>query len=244
MPSSLEESDTSLPHPSTNHGTGTHDAVPIHVAEQVQQEEVLNCDMKLLRVAYVSGFIARHVLSGINCDDCPTCLTSPLLLATNAFIYFKGYEGDKLFLNYPSEKLVGTVSASMSLLEFQVTHMSSIEQMTEAIKETFDFGWIGSFALLLHSQKIVDGIVRGITRFAIPGWCKQTNRSMSKARRQRATKRKMKILSHKLVSRKVMPLFFFPMTSGVSTNSLSPAHYVRCKHHDSCYITQCCHNDS
>jgi hypothetical protein len=31
----LEESDASLPHPSTNHGTGTDGAVSIHVAEQV-----------------------------------------------------------------------------------------------------------------------------------------------------------------------------------------------------------------
>jgi len=68
----LEESDASLPLPSTDDGTGTDGAVPIHVAEQVQQEEVLNCDMKLLSVAYVSGFIARRVLCGINCDDCMT----------------------------------------------------------------------------------------------------------------------------------------------------------------------------
>jgi hypothetical protein len=58
----LEESDASVPHPSTNHGTGKDCAVPIHVAEQVQQEVVLICDMKLLSVAYVSGFIAKHVL--------------------------------------------------------------------------------------------------------------------------------------------------------------------------------------
>ena len=63
----LEESDASLPHPSTN-GTRTDGAVAIHVAEQVQQE-LLNCDMKLLSVAYVSGFIARRVLRGINCED-------------------------------------------------------------------------------------------------------------------------------------------------------------------------------
>ena len=58
----LEEPDASLPHPSTNHSNGTDDAVPIHVAEQVLQEEVFNCDMKLLSVAYVSGFIDRRVL--------------------------------------------------------------------------------------------------------------------------------------------------------------------------------------
>ena len=56
----VEESHASLPLPSTNQGTGTDDAVPIYVPDQVQQEEVLNCDMKLLSVAYVSCFIARH----------------------------------------------------------------------------------------------------------------------------------------------------------------------------------------
>ena len=56
----LEESDASPLHPSINCGTGTDDAVPVHVAEQVQQEEVLSCYMKLLSVAYVSGFIATH----------------------------------------------------------------------------------------------------------------------------------------------------------------------------------------
>jgi hypothetical protein len=65
----LEESDASLLHPSTNHGNGTDDAVAIHVAEQVKQEEVISCNMKLLSLAYVSGFIARHVLHGINFDD-------------------------------------------------------------------------------------------------------------------------------------------------------------------------------
>jgi len=188
----LEESDASLPHPSTNHGTGTDGAVPIHVAEQVHQEEVLNCNMKLLSVAYVSGFIARHVLRGISCDDCTTCLTSPMLLAINAFIYFEEYEEDKQFLIYPSEKLVETVGASISLLESKmakVAHMGSGEEkMTVFIKETVDFGWIGSSGCSLHSQKIVDGIVRGSTRIAIPWWCKRTNRSVNDANRQRARK--------------------------------------------------------
>ena len=84
----LEKSDASVPNPSTNHVTGTEGAAPIHVAEQVQ-EELLNCDMKLLSVAYVSGFIARRVLRGINCVDFTTCLTSPMLLGTNAFIHFR-----------------------------------------------------------------------------------------------------------------------------------------------------------
>jgi hypothetical protein len=52
-----------------------------------------------------------------------------MLLATNAFIYFKEREEDKQFLTYPSEKLVGT--ASISLLESRlakVAHMGSDEE--------------------------------------------------------------------------------------------------------------------
>ena len=173
----------------------------IYVAEQVQEEEVLSCDMKLLSVAYVSGFIARRVLRGINCDDCTTCLTSPMLFPTNAFIYFKEYEEDKQSLTYPSEKLVETVGASISLLESMMAedaHMGSVEEkMIVAIKETVDFGWIGSSGCSLHSQKIVDGIVRGVTRIAIPWWCKRKNRSLNEDSRRRAAKRKLKILSHK-----------------------------------------------
>jgi hypothetical protein len=196
----LEESDASLLHTSTNHGTRTDGALPIHVAEQVQQE-LLNCDMKLLSVAYVSGFIARCVLRGINCEDCTACLTSSMLLGTNAFIYFKEYGEDKQFLTYPSEKTVETVGASISLLESKmakVAHMGSVEErMTVAIKEILDFEWTGSSGCSLHSQKIVDCIVRGITRIAIRWWWKRTNRSMNEANRQRATKRKLAILSHK-----------------------------------------------
>jgi hypothetical protein len=124
-----------------------------------------------------------------------------MLLDTNAFIYFKEYEEDKQFLTYPSEKLVETVGASISLLESkmpEVAHMGSVEEkMTVAITETVDFGWIGSSGCSLHNQKIVNGIVRGVTRIAIPWWCKRTNGAMNEANRWRASKRKLTILSHK-----------------------------------------------
>ena len=165
----LEESDASMPHPSTNHGIGTDGAVHIHVAEQVQQEEMLNCDMRHMSVVSLPD-----VLRCINCDDCMTCLTSPKVLATNAFIYFKECEEDKQFLTFPSEKLVETASASISLLDSkiaEVVNMGSVEEKkTIAIKEIINFGWTGSSGCLLHSQKIVDVIVRGITRIAILWW--------------------------------------------------------------------------
>jgi len=45
------------------------------------------------------------------------CLMSPVVLATNAFIYFKQYEEDKQFLTYPSTKLVETVNGPVTVLE-------------------------------------------------------------------------------------------------------------------------------
>ena len=102
---------------------------------------------------------------------------------------------------HPSENLVETVGASISLLESnmaKVAHMGLVEEkITVSIKETVDFGWIGSSGCSLHSQKIVDDIVRGVTRIAIPWWCKRKNTSLNEAKRQRAIKRKLKILSHK-----------------------------------------------
>jgi hypothetical protein len=47
LQSFFEESDASLPHPSTNQSIGTYSAGPIDVAEQVQQEEVIKCDKKI-----------------------------------------------------------------------------------------------------------------------------------------------------------------------------------------------------
>jgi hypothetical protein len=64
----LKESSASRPNPSTSHGSeAIHDGLGgSHVAEQVEN----NIDMELFSVAYVSTFIARHVLCAVRCDDC------------------------------------------------------------------------------------------------------------------------------------------------------------------------------
>jgi hypothetical protein len=168
------------------------------IAEQVQQE-LNDVNMALFSVAYVSGFIARHVLRAVRCDDCKKCLTSTLM-STNAFIYFKEYRDDKQSLTHPSERIVETVSASVTVLEgmmAEVAHTYSVdEEITAAIKKTVDFGWIRSSGCSLHHQEIVYGIARSVTRISIPWWCKRTNRSLMEAGRQRSERRKMKILSH------------------------------------------------
>jgi len=210
----LKGSSASRPNPSRSHGRETvHDGLSgSRIAEEVQRE-VNDVDMRLFSVAYVSGFIARHVLRAVRCDDCRACLTSPVMLSTNAFIYFKEYKDNERSLTYPSERLVETVNASVTVLEgmmAEVAHTYSVEEkITAAIKTTVDFGWIESSGSSLHHQEIVDGIARSVTRISIPWWCKRRNRLLMKASRRRAAMRKMKILSHTRVGCKVMPLFFY-----------------------------------
>jgi hypothetical protein len=167
--------------------------------EQVQQY-VNDVNMDLFSVAYVSGLIDRHVLHAVRCDVCKACLTSPVMMSTYAFIYFKEYRDDKQSLTYPSERLVETVSASVTVLDgmmVEVAHTDSVEEkITAEIKKTVDFGWIKSSCCSLHHQEIVDSIVQSVTSISIPCWGKRRNRSLVEASRKRATSRKMKILSH------------------------------------------------
>jgi hypothetical protein len=113
----LKESSAFRPNSSTSHGRETiHENLSgSRIAEQVQQE-VNDVDMDLFSVVYVSGFIARHVLRAVRCDNCKACLTSPVM-STNAFVYFKKYKDNEQSLTYPSERLVETVSASVTVLE-------------------------------------------------------------------------------------------------------------------------------
>ena len=89
----LKESGASRPNPLTSHSGGTfHDGLSgSRIVEQVQRE-VNDVDMDLFSVAYVSGFTGRRA---VRCDDCKTCLTSPVMFSTSAFIYFKEYRDDQ-----------------------------------------------------------------------------------------------------------------------------------------------------
>ena len=174
----LKKSSASRTNPSTSHGRETiHDGLSgSHIAEQVQWE-VNDVEMDLFSVTYVSGFIASRVLRAERCDDCNKCLTSPVMLPTNAFIYFKEYKDNEQSLTYPSERLVKTVSVSVTVLDgmmAEVVHTYSVEEkITAAIKNTVDFGWIQSSGCSLHHQEIVDVIARSVTGINIPWWCKR-----------------------------------------------------------------------
>jgi hypothetical protein len=122
-----------------------------------------------------------------------------MLLSTSAVKYSKEYSDTVHCLTYPSEKLMESVGTSVTLMEsvmVEMAHLNSAEQnMAAAIKNSIDFELIRGTGCSLH-QRIVVGIVRGLKRIYNPWWCKRTNILMTEAIRQRATKRKMKILAY------------------------------------------------
>lgn len=96
--------------------------------------------MNLVSVAYVSGFTARHVVHSVRCDECNACLTSSVTLSISAFVYCREYKDEEQSVTCPSERLVGTVNSSVTLLEdvmTEVAHTGSVEEKyTAAINNT------------------------------------------------------------------------------------------------------------
>ena len=92
----------------------------------------------------------------------------------------------------------------------EVAHLDTVELcITNAIKESVKFEWMSLTGFPIHHQRTEDEIVRIVTRISIPWWCKRKNESLGRATRRKALKKKVQILSHQLVSVKVMTLNFY-----------------------------------
>jgi hypothetical protein len=81
---------------------------------------------------------------------------------------FKEYKDQEQSLPYPSERLVATVSASVTVLDGMIAEVAQThlieEKIITAINNTIDFGWIWSSGCLLHNQEIVDGISSSVVQ--------------------------------------------------------------------------------
>jgi len=190
--------------PSTSHDSETTDSVQdiVNIGKGAQSgvsAAVHACDMEMFSVAYVSSFIAKCLLNNSTCEIWKKYLISEVPSPLNVYTGFKEHCNNTVqSLTYPTEKLVGTVGTAVTVLEnvmSMVAHLESVElYVTHAIKKGVDFDWIRSAGCSLHYQGIEDGIVTGVIRISIPWWCKQKNRMMNKASRQKVLKRKFQIL--------------------------------------------------
>ena len=68
-----------------------------------------NGDVKMLLVAYVSGFIARRLLHDGNCDACKACLISEALSPTDVYIGCKECNSTVHSVYCQTEKLAETL---------------------------------------------------------------------------------------------------------------------------------------
>ena len=103
-------------------------------------------EVEMFSVAYVSGFIARHMLCNGSCDACKACLISETPSTTDVYIGFKQCTSTVHSLNYPTEKLVETVGTAVNNLEGMISEVAQLDTVkcciTSAIKESFSFEWI------------------------------------------------------------------------------------------------------
>jgi len=92
----------------------------------------------MFSVAYVSAFIARHMLCNGSCDACKACLISETPSKTDVYIGFKQCSSTVHSLTYPTEKLVENIGTAVNILE--VAHLDTVKCCTtSAIKESFSF---------------------------------------------------------------------------------------------------------
>jgi len=139
--SCLKPSVVSSPSQSISHDRETTDDVLyiVHVNEAQEGVRTATCagDVKMFSVAYVSGFIARHLLCNGSCDACKACLISETPPTTNVYIGFKEFSSTVHSLTYPTEKLVETVGTAVSILErviLEVAHLDTVKScITSAI---------------------------------------------------------------------------------------------------------------
>jgi len=84
-------------------------------------------DMKMLSVAYVNGFIARHLLCNGSCDACKACLISEAPSPTEVFISFTKCSSTVQSLTYSTEKLIKTVGTVVTVLEGMISEVAHLQ---------------------------------------------------------------------------------------------------------------------
>jgi hypothetical protein len=114
--------------------------VDMNEAQEWVHAAIRDGDVKMLSVAYVSGFIGRRLLCNGSCDACKTCLISEAQLLTDVYIDFKECSTTVHSLTYPTEKLVESVCTAVTVLEGimseRVTYITVESCITGAIKES------------------------------------------------------------------------------------------------------------
>ncbi|KAL1498035.1 hypothetical protein ABEB36_008897 [Hypothenemus hampei] len=108
--------------------------VLISAAEAIATD-VTNGNRNILSVAYVGGFIMKHLLSAIqNCNDCKQIICGNEEDPHNLFISFKEFSTATSHLNYPSGLLVTAVGIGVTLIENFLNEASCYKKIAQIFK--------------------------------------------------------------------------------------------------------------
>jgi hypothetical protein len=168
-------------------GYNTND-VHIGVGKQAEwakrtEEAVRNAQADVLSTAFVSGFIAKHILRN-SCNVCKMLLTEEPNEFLHADISMSEYCEDKRSLTYPSELLVISVCQASTLMKEILDAKPQTRKMKQYIigvlRRNVDFSWVNcEGGCVLHKDEIVDGIIEGVFQISIRWWCKLQNRRIT-----------------------------------------------------------------
>ena len=101
----LKPSNASSTSPSTSHDSETADIVPdiVHIGKEAQRgvsAAVCAYDVKMFSVAYVSGFIAKHLINNSNCEMCKKYLIPEAPSSLDLYTGFKEHGSTVQSLTY------------------------------------------------------------------------------------------------------------------------------------------------
>lgn len=146
------------------------------------QTDTLSLPTDLTATAYVSGFIAKRVLSTNSCNNCKLGILSGNPHESHSLgLLFREYNNDKERLTYPSESLAKTVGHCATLLETlledQFYKVGILKLVASILVKEVDFSWLNLYCAE-HSGTVSSHIVNSVCRIGIPWWCKRYNRKL------------------------------------------------------------------
>ncbi|KAJ8913287.1 hypothetical protein NQ315_010953 [Exocentrus adspersus] len=156
-------------------------------------------DTETLSVAYLSGFIAKGLLTSTDkCQQCRSLLCSEEDALHNQFIVFKEWTDQEKRLTYPTEALVVAIGQAITVIEMLLNNdgsKSAIGHFLYAqIQLQVDFSW---FSCTAHKVCVLQSLIKAICRIGIQWWCKRKNRDIKQKRKEaRASNRKIKKFKH------------------------------------------------
>lgn len=129
-----------------------------------------------MSVAYVSGFIMKHMLQAVgNCSECNESFCGSPEDTQNIFIQNKEWSKNNYHLKYPSVALVIAVGHSATLIEKYLVTKPNINHLSTHLNDLLIKNICFQFIKCTqHKDEMRDVIMKETINITIPWWCKKS----------------------------------------------------------------------